>query len=84
MHRLGTYWLLPECPLRAVALGPLVSPLAVPTQKYRQSWNLVALYLHPPVTAAVFALDEKSQIQTPDRTAPTLPILPTTPQRATR
>jgi len=32
---------------------------------------------------AVFAVDEKPQIQALDRTAPTLPMLPTTPQRAT-
>ena len=31
----------------------------------------------------MFALDEKPQIQALDRTAPTLPMLPTTPQRAT-
>jgi transposase len=31
----------------------------------------------------VFAIDEKPQVQAIDRTAPTLPMLPTTPQRAT-
>ena len=45
--------------------------------------DLVALYMSPPVAAAVFAIDEKPQIQALDRTAPTLPMLPTTPQRAT-
>jgi transposase len=45
--------------------------------------DLVALYLNPPVAAAVFAVDEKPQIQALNRTAPTLPMLPTTPQRAT-
>jgi transposase len=45
--------------------------------------DLVGLYMNPPVAAAVFALDEKPQIQALDRTAPTLPMLPTTPQRAT-
>jgi transposase len=45
--------------------------------------DLVALYMSPPVAAAVFAVDEKPQIQALDRTAPTLPMLPTTPQRAT-
>lgn len=45
--------------------------------------DLVALYMNPPVAAAVFAVDEKPQIQALDRTAPTLPMLPTTPQRAT-
>ena len=45
--------------------------------------DLVALYMNPPDAAAVFAVDEKPQIQALDRTAPTLPMLPTTPQRAT-
>jgi transposase len=39
--------------------------------------------MSPPEAAAVFAVDEKPQIQALDRTAPTLPMLPTTPQRAT-
>lgn len=45
--------------------------------------DLVALYMNPPVAAAVFALDEKPQVQALNRTAPTLPMLPTTPERAT-
>ena len=45
--------------------------------------DLVGLYMNPPDAAAVFAVDEKPQIQALDRTAPTLPMLPTTPQRAT-
>jgi transposase len=45
--------------------------------------DLVGLYMNPPEAAAVFAVDEKPQIQALDRTAPILPMLPTTPQRAT-
>jgi transposase/transposase-like protein len=45
--------------------------------------DLVGLYMSPPVAAAVFAIDEKPQIQALNRTAPTLAMLPTTPQRAT-
>jgi transposase len=45
--------------------------------------DLVGLYMNPPVNAAVFAVDEKPQIQALNRTAPTLPMLPTTAQRAT-
>jgi transposase len=45
--------------------------------------DIVGLYLNPPDAAAVFAVDEKPQIQALDRTAPTLPMLPTTPKRAT-
>jgi transposase/transcriptional regulator with XRE-family HTH domain len=45
--------------------------------------DLVGLYMNPPDAAAVFAVDEKPQIQALDRTAPTLPMLATTPARAT-
>ncbi len=45
--------------------------------------DLVGLYMSPPVAAAVFAIDEKPQIQALNRTAPTLPMLPSTPARAT-
>ena len=41
--------------------------------------DLVALYMSPPVAAAVFAVDEKPQIQALNRTAPTLPMLATSP-----
>jgi len=57
-----------------------VSPDPELVEKIR---DLVALYMNPPVAAVVFALDEKPQIQALNRTAPTLPMLPTTPQRAT-
>jgi transposase len=43
--------------------------------------DVVGLYLDPPQAALVLCVDEKSQIQALDRTAPTLPILPTTPAR---
>jgi transposase len=45
--------------------------------------DLVGLYMNPPDAAAVFAVDEKPQIQALNRTAPTLPLLATTPARAT-
>jgi transposase len=43
--------------------------------------DVVRLYLNPPQAAVVLSVDEKSQIQALDRTAPILPLLPTTPQR---
>jgi transposase len=43
--------------------------------------DIVGLYLDPPERALVLCVDEKSQIQALDRTAPSLPILPTTPAR---
>jgi transposase len=62
----------------------------------RQTWKLskdpqfidkvrdvVGLYLNPPERAVVLCVDEKSQIQALDRTAPILPMLPGTPERAT-
>ena len=45
--------------------------------------DVVGLYVNPPEHALVLAVDEKSQIQALDRTAPCLPILPTTPARMT-
>jgi transposase len=45
--------------------------------------DIVGLYLDPPAGALVLCVDEKSQIQALDRTAPCLPVLPTTPARQT-
>jgi len=45
--------------------------------------DVVGLYLAPPERAVVLCVDEKSQIQALDRTAPILPLLPGTPERAT-
>ena len=45
--------------------------------------DVVGLYLNPPERAVVLCVDEKSQIQALDRTAPVLPMLPGAPQRAT-
>lgn len=45
--------------------------------------DVVGLYLDPPERALVLCVDEKSQIQALDRSAPTLPMLPGTPERAT-
>ncbi len=45
--------------------------------------DICGLYLNPPERAVVLCVDEKSQIQALDRTAPTLPMLPGTPERAT-
>jgi len=45
--------------------------------------DVVGLYLDPPEAALVLCVDEQSQIQALDRTAPSLPILPTTPARRT-
>ena len=45
--------------------------------------DVVGLYLNPPERAVVLCVDEKSQIQALDRSAPILPMLPGTPERAT-
>jgi transposase len=42
---------------------------------------IAGLYLNPPEAAVVLCVDEKSQIQALDRTAPVLPLLPGVPQR---
>jgi transposase len=45
--------------------------------------DVVGLCMSPPENALVLCVDEKSQIQALDRTAPCLPMLPTTPARMT-
>ena len=45
--------------------------------------DVVGLYLHPPEKAIVLCVDEKSQIQALDRTAPILPLRPGLPEKAT-
>jgi transposase len=45
--------------------------------------DVVGLYLNPPERAVVLCVDEKSQIQALDRTAPILPMLPGVAARAT-
>jgi transposase len=45
--------------------------------------DVVGLYLNPPDAAVVLCVDEKSQIQALDRTAPVLPLIPGTPARRT-
>ena len=45
--------------------------------------DIVGLYLNPPEAAVVLCVDEKSQIQALDRTAPVLPLIPGTPERRT-
>jgi transposase len=45
--------------------------------------DVVGLYLNPPDKALVLCVDEKSQIQALDRSAPMLPMMPGLPQRRT-
>ncbi len=45
--------------------------------------DVVGLYLNPPDKAIVLCVDEKSQVQALDRTAPILPIRPGLPERRT-
>jgi transposase len=45
--------------------------------------DVVGLYVNPPERAVVLYVDEKSQIQALDRTAPILPMQPGLPERAT-
>jgi len=44
--------------------------------------DVVGLYLNPPEKAVVLSIDEKSQIQALDRTAPILPMRPGLPEKA--
>jgi transposase len=45
--------------------------------------DVVGLYLAPPNNAVVLCVDEKTQVQALDRTAPVLPILPGVPEKQT-
>jgi transposase len=45
--------------------------------------DVVGLYLNPPDKALVLCVDEKSQIQALDRSAPVLPMMPGMPERRT-
>ena len=45
--------------------------------------DVVGLYLNPPDNAIVLSVDEKSQAQALDRTAPMLPLRPGMPERQT-
>jgi transposase len=42
--------------------------------------DVVGLYLNPPDAAVAFCVDEKTQIQALDRTAPIFPMMPGTPE----
>ncbi len=53
-------------------------PLLVPKVR-----DIVGLYVDPPEHAVVLCVDEKSQIQALDRTAPLLPMRPGQPERRT-
>ncbi len=45
--------------------------------------DVVGLYLNPPDNAIVLSIDEKSQVQALDRTAPILPMRPGIPEKQT-
>ena len=45
--------------------------------------DVIGLYLHPPENAVVLCIDEKSQVQALQRTAPILPLRPGLPEKAT-
>jgi transposase len=45
--------------------------------------DIVGLYLNPPDAAVVLCVDENSQIQALDRSAPILPLMPGVPERRT-
>jgi transposase len=45
--------------------------------------DVVGLYLNPPEKAVVLCVDEKSQVQALDRTAPILPLRPGIPEKQT-
>ena len=63
--------------VRAAALAAPRPSSSPPTRSWRRSsatWS--GLYLNPPDKAVVLCVDEKSQVQALDRTAPILPLRP--------
>jgi transposase len=65
-------------PHRSEAFKLSPDPLLVPKVR-----DIVGLYLNPPEHAVVLCVDEKSQIQALDRTAPLLPLRPGQAERRT-
>src|SRR5918996_3082928 len=71
---------------RAFALKPhLVDDfkLSPDPQFIEKVRDVVGVYLNPPDAAVVLCVDEKTQVQALDRTAPVLPLIPGTPERRT-
>jgi transposase len=71
---------------RAFGLKPHLTEafkLSTDPQFIEKVRDVVGLYLNPPQAALVLCVDEKTQVQALDRTAPILPLLPGVPQRAT-
>jgi transposase len=69
---------------RAFALKPHQTEafkLSPDPQFIDKTRDIVGLYLNPPEAAVVLCVDEKSQIQALDRTAPVLPLMPGVPER---
>ena len=69
-----------------------VRPQAAPAGSFKLSTDplfvdkvldVVGLYHDPPENAVVLCVDEKTQIQALDRTAPVLPMMPGVPERRT-
>jgi transposase len=69
--------------VRAQAASSETWKLSTDPQFIDKVRDIVGLYLNPPQAALVLCVDEKTQVQALDRTAPVLPLLPGTPQRAT-
>jgi transposase len=71
---------------RAFALKPHLQEtfkLSTDPQFVEKVRDIVGLYLNPPEAALVLCVDEKTQVQALDRSAPVLPMMPGTPERVT-
>lgn len=71
---------------RAFALKPHIDDqfkLSPDPQFIDKVRDVVGLYLNPPDAAVVLCVDEKTQVQALDRTAPILPLMPGVPARRT-
>jgi hypothetical protein len=69
--------------VRAAALAAAGFQFSTHPELEAKVRDVAGLYLNPPEKAAVLWVDEKSQVQALDRTAPILPLRPGLPEKAT-
>ncbi|CAM5547524.1 hypothetical protein ECAE60S_04316 [Eoetvoesiella caeni] len=62
--------------MQDLPIGLKTSKLAMIGHFAEKVINVVSLYLNPPQNAVVLPVDEKTQIQAPDRPQPMLPLRP--------
>ncbi len=72
-----------SAPIPAALPNALVLKFSTDPELDAKVRDVLGLYLNPPEKAVVVCIDEKTQIQALDRTAPILPMRPGLPEKAT-